>query len=141
MARQASHPRVPQTDIKYDSIPEEIAESLCSCGGIDGIVAQLPSDEMFSDMHEWYQACADPVRLKILALLMVRPLCVCVIKAVVQMADSKLSYHLNILKKAGLIEGDQKGLYIIYQITPSAEAFIRNEFKRNGYTLTRKRVR
>lgn len=141
MARNVSHSRDPRTDIKYDSIPEEVAESLGSYGGIDGLIERLPSDEVFQEMHEWYQACADPVRLKILALLLVQPLCVCVIKAVVNMADSKLSYHLTSLKKAGLIEGEQQGLYIIYQITPAAEAFIRNEFKRNGYTLPRKRGR
>lgn len=141
MARQVSRPHIPPTDINYESIPEEIAESLCTCGGIDGLVEQLPPDTLLQEMHEWYQACADPVRLKILALLMVQPLCVCVIKAVVKMADSRLSYHLTSLKKAGLIEGEQQGLYIIYQITPSAEAFIRNEFKRNGYTLPRKRGR
>lgn len=139
MAKHVSRPRVPRTDINYDSIPGEVAESLCTCGGIDGLVEQLPSDEMFSDMHSWYQACADPVRLKILALLMVQPLCVCIIKTVVKIADSKLSYHLTILKKAGLIKGEQQGLYIIYQITPAAQAFIKNEFKRYGYTLTRKR--
>jgi ArsR family transcriptional regulator len=81
-------------------------------------------------MQEWYRACADPVRLKILALLMDQPLCVCVIKAVVKIADSKLSYHLNILKKAGMIEGDQQGQYIIYQITPRAKVFMEKEVKR-----------
>ncbi|HNQ30774.1 MAG TPA: metalloregulator ArsR/SmtB family transcription factor, partial [Methanolinea sp.] len=74
-----------------------------------------------------YQACADPVRLKILSLLMVQPLCVCVIKAVVKIADSKLSYHLNILKKTGMIEGEQQGQYIIYQITDKARTFLDQE--------------
>lgn len=39
--------------------------------------------------------------MKILHLLRVQPLCVTVIKQWVQMADSKLSYHLNILKETG----------------------------------------
>jgi ArsR family transcriptional regulator len=78
-------------------------------------------------MQGWYQACADPARLKILSLLMIQPLCVCVIKAVIKMADSKLSYHLNILKKAGMIEGDQQGQWIIYHITDQARAFLEQE--------------
>jgi len=112
------------------SIPGEIADSLCSCGGLDGLVDHLPPDDLFELMREWYQACADPVRLKILSLLMVQPLCVCVIKVVVKMADSKLSYHLTILKKAGMIEGEQQGNYIIYQITPDAKKFMEQELKR-----------
>ncbi|OPX67127.1 MAG: DNA-binding transcriptional repressor ArsR [Methanoregulaceae archaeon PtaB.Bin056] len=119
-------------------LPKEIVDSLCSCGGVEGLIKQLPPDEVFDKMRDWYQACADPARLKILALLMVQPLCVCIIKSVVKIADSRLSYHLTILKKAGMIEGEQQGLYIIYQITPAAQAFIRNEFRRFGYTLPRK---
>jgi ArsR family transcriptional regulator len=112
------------------SIPREIADSLCSCGGLEGLVDHLPPDDLFERMREWYQACADPVRLKIISLLMAQPLCVCVIKAVVKMADSKLSYHLTILKKAGMIEGYQQGNYIIYKITPEAEKFMEQELKR-----------
>lgn len=117
-------------DIGDLSIPKEIADSLCSCGGLEGLVDHLPPDDLFERMQEWYQACADPVRLKILSLLMAQPLCVCVIKAVVKMADSKLSYHLTILKKAGMIEGYQQGNYIIYQITPDAKKFLEQELKR-----------
>lgn len=132
MSRQASRSRMVRKDVGDLSIPKEIADSLCSCGGLDGLVDHLPPDEVFERMREWYQACADPVRLKILSLLMVQPLCVCVIKAVVKMADSKLSYHLTILKNAGMIEGEQQGQYIIYQITPEAQRFMESELKRMG---------
>ena len=54
-------------------------------------------------------------------MLAVQPLCVCVIKAVLEIADSKLSYHLSVLKKAGLIQGDQQGNWIIYRLTGGGE--------------------
>lgn len=117
-------------DVDNLSIPREIADSLCSCGGVEGLIEQLPPDRMFEQMQGRYKACADPVRLKILALLMDQPLCVCVIKAVVKIADSKLSYHLNILKKAGMIEGEQQGQYIIYRITDKARTFLDQERER-----------
>lgn len=127
MSRQVSAQRMARKEIDYLSIPEEIADSLCSCGGVEGLIEQLPPDTVFAQMQGWYQACADPTRLKILSLLMIQPLCVCVIKAVIKMADSKLSYHLNILKKAGMIEGDQQGQWIIYHITDQARAFLEQE--------------
>jgi ArsR family transcriptional regulator len=127
MSRQASRSGLARKDIDSLSIPVEIAESLCSCGGVEGLIEKLPPDEVFEQMRGWYQACADPARLKILLLLMERPLCVCVIKAVVRMADSKLSYHLNILKKAGMIEGEQQGQYIIYHIANKARTFLEQE--------------
>ncbi|MDD1704012.1 MAG: ArsR family transcriptional regulator [Methanoregula sp.] len=49
--------------------------------------------------------------------LAVQPLCVCVIKEIAGIADSKLSYHLNQLKKAELIEGEPQGSWIIYHLT------------------------
>ena len=49
--------------------------------------------------------------------LLSQPLCVCVIKEVVKIADSKLSYHLSILKEQDFIAGEQQGNWIIYSIT------------------------
>jgi DNA-binding transcriptional ArsR family regulator len=135
MPGQVSRHRMARKDVGDLSIPEDIADSLFSCGGVEGLIEQLPPDEVFERMREWFKACADPVRLKILSLLLVQPFCVCVIKAVVKIADSKLSYHLTILKNAGMIEGEQQGQYIIYHITPQAQLFMEKELKRNesGY--------
>ena len=130
MAEQVSHRRMAPNDSIDMSIPKEVADSLRSCGGVEGLIEHLPPDDLFNRMQGWYQACADPVRLKILSLLLVQPLCVCVIKAVVKMADSKLSYHLTILKRAGMIEGEQQGQWIIYHITGQARTFLERERER-----------
>lgn len=127
MARHLSRPQVDRIEIDSLSIPHEIASSLCSFGGVEGLIDMLPPDDLIRQMEECYKACADPVRLKVLFLLMIQPLCVCVIKAIMNMADSRLSYHLTILKKAGLIEGKQQGNYIVYHITEKACAFLEKE--------------
>ena len=64
-----------------------------------------------------HQALADPIRLTIMNALLVQPLCVCVIKGIVNIAASKLSYHLSILKEQDFIAGEQQGNWIIYSIT------------------------
>ncbi|HUU76407.1 MAG TPA: metalloregulator ArsR/SmtB family transcription factor [Methanoregulaceae archaeon] len=133
MDKKTSCSSVSIREIDDISIPDEIAESLCSCGGLEGLIANLPPDILLVKMRGWYKACADPARLKILFMLRIQPLCVCVIKGVVGMADSKLSYHLSILKKNGLIEGEQQGNYIVYRITPVARIFLNDEMKRSGF--------
>lgn len=100
-----------------NSLPEGAERSLCSCGGINGLVGLLPEDSDIEALSLIYRALADSNRIKILAMLEVQPLCVCVIKAVLGIADSKLSYHLSILKKADFISGEQKGTWITYRIT------------------------
>jgi len=99
------------------SIPEEVADAICACGGIGVMMSLLPADEELQRRSARHRACADPIRLKILAMLSLQPLCVCVIKEVLGIADSKLSYHLGVLKKADLIAGEQQGNWIIYSLT------------------------
>jgi ArsR family transcriptional regulator len=64
-----------------------------------------------------YGALSDPLRLRILSILKVQPLCVCVIREIVKIPDSKLSYHLGILKSAGLVESERDGNWIMYSLT------------------------
>ena len=106
------------------SLPEEVQCSLTECGGIEGLIERLPGDRVLKAKSYVYHAVADPMRLKILAMLKDQALCVCIIRAVLNIADSKLSYHLSILKKAGLIEGGKKGNWIIYSITPRGREFL-----------------
>lgn len=113
---------IPMTEDRKDRdaslpLPPGVEESLCRSGGIAGLVEQLPDDAALTRESTVHRALADPFRLKILAMLSVQPLCVCVIKAVLAIADSKLSYHLSVLKTAGLIAGDQQGNWIIYRLT------------------------
>ena len=93
-------------------------------GGIEAIANQLLSDDEIQQQSKIYHALSNPIRLKILKLLDSQLLCVCLIKEVVQIPDSKLSYHLEILTESGLIEGKRKGSWIIYNITESSGKFI-----------------
>ncbi|MCP1714263.1 ArsR family transcriptional regulator [Methanocalculus alkaliphilus] len=102
-------------------LPAEIESSLCECGGIAGLIGRLPPEEVVEGTVSIFRGLADPLRLKILILLAVQPLCVCVIRAVLGVADSRLSYHLSILKNAGLIAGEQSGNWIIYRLTEDGE--------------------
>lgn len=102
-------------------IPQEIAECLTAVGGVPGLEALLPDGESLVAASGVHHALSEPLRLRIVHALAVQPLCVCVIKEIVGIADSKLSYHLNQLKKAGLIEGEQQGSWIIYRLTPRGE--------------------
>jgi len=106
-------------------IPESIQCSLDIIGGISGLCSCIPDDAVIQRISGIHHALSDPVRIQILHLVSIQPLCVCVIKACIDIADSKLSYHLTVLKKAGLIEGHQQGNWIIYSITDSGREYLR----------------
>ena len=54
-----------------------------------------------------FKALSDTNRLRILKILEIRPLCVCEIREVLQLATSTVSKHLSILREADLIVDDK----------------------------------
>jgi predicted transcriptional regulator len=108
-------------------IPVAIQCDLNAVGGIKGLCECLPQPKSIVKMSATHHALSDTVRMTIMYLLAIQPLCVCVIKACIGIADSKLSYHLMILKKAELIEGEQQGNWIIYRLTDKGCVYVREE--------------
>lgn len=105
-------------------IPAIVQEELDRLGGFEALSAQIPVPGDLEKKSRIHHALADPLRLTILYLVRDQPLCVCVINRFMRIADSKLSYHLTILKEAGLIEGEYHGNWIIYSITGTGSRYL-----------------
>jgi ArsR family transcriptional regulator len=98
-------------------IPEPIKCDVDRCGGIPGLVKGLPKAQNFEKLSRMFRGLSDRYRLKILLILNRQPVCVCILKEILQIADSKLSYHLSTLKEQDIIYGKQEGNWIIYYPT------------------------
>lgn len=66
------------------------------------------------------QAVADPVRWVVLVTLAQAPRCVCEIQARIPVAPNLLSYHLKVLREAGLVASSRRGRWVDYALTPDA---------------------
>ncbi|RMG36612.1 MAG: ArsR family transcriptional regulator [Methanobacteriota archaeon] len=66
-----------------------------------------------------FKALSDPNRLRIVKMLEIRPLCVCEITEVLNLATSTVSKHLSILKEADLIVDNKEGKWVNYQLNTS----------------------
>ncbi len=73
---------------------------------------------------EILKAIADPSRLEILEILSPEIRCNCHLQEVLDLAPNLLSYHLKVLREAGLIEGTKRGRWVDYALTPYAHARI-----------------
>jgi ArsR family transcriptional regulator, arsenate/arsenite/antimonite-responsive transcriptional repressor len=62
------------------------------------------------------KAMADETRVRMLAALEGRELCVCQLIELVELAPSTVSKHLSILRGARLIESRKKGRWIYYRL-------------------------
>jgi ArsR family transcriptional regulator len=63
-----------------------------------------------------FNALAHPLRLKILGKLRDGPCCVCKIIPYVGAEQSNVSHHLAILKNAGIVRCQKKGLEVWYEV-------------------------
>ncbi len=57
---------------------------------------------------------SDPFRLEIIDLMMDGEVCVCDIMKLTNLSQSRISYHIKILKEAGLISDRQEGRWVYY---------------------------
>lgn len=65
-----------------------------------------------------FKALSDKNRIKILQALKIKMLCVCEIRALLNLANSTVSQHLKILKEAGFIIEYKDGKWVNYLINP-----------------------
>lgn len=63
-----------------------------------------------------FKALADPTRLRIVNLLLVRSGCVCELQVVLGLPQSLLSRHLAYLRNAGLVEDERQGMRVFYHL-------------------------
>lgn len=63
-----------------------------------------------------FKALADKNRLRILKMLEVRPLCVCEIREILNLANSTVSQHLAILRKSGFIYEIKDNKWVNYYL-------------------------
>jgi len=98
-------------------IPKIVEESIEKSGGLEDISRKIPSGRRMNAIGAIFQSLSDPTRLSILYALSASPLCVCVVKSLLKIADPKLSYHLENLRSAGLVAKQHEGKFIIYKIT------------------------
>jgi ArsR family transcriptional regulator len=72
-----------------------------------------------------FKALADPVRLRLLSLIACHDggeSCVCDLLDAFDMTAPSVSYHLKILREAGLITAERRGTWVYYRVNPEVMA-------------------
>jgi ArsR family transcriptional regulator len=71
------------------------------------------------DLLNTFKALSEETRLRIMKLLEHGELCVCDIVAALDMVQPKVSFHLNVLKEAGLLKDRKQGRWTHYSLDES----------------------
>jgi ArsR family transcriptional regulator len=67
-----------------------------------------------------FHALSDSTRIAVLRMLRGGELCVCELQDELGAAQSRLSFHLRVLRDAGLVEDRREGRWSYYRIVPDA---------------------
>jgi ArsR family transcriptional regulator len=80
------------------------------------VTAPRLTEEQTAALAEHLKALADPTRLRMLDLIAAQPepLCVCDITPQFSQNQPTISHHLRILREAGLIETEKRGIWAFY---------------------------
>jgi ArsR family transcriptional regulator len=86
------------------------------------------SEERAAELAADLSAVADPVRLRLLSLLVSAEsgeVCVCEMVEPIGRSQPTISHHLKILADAGLIAGEKRGRWVWYRAIPEKMAYLR----------------
>ncbi len=81
-----------------------------------------PSAERRAQAVTMFHALSDETRLEILDLLRGGEWCVCDLQSALGAAQSRLSFHLKVLRDAGLVRDRKAGRWSYYAFVPEALA-------------------
>lgn len=73
-----------------------------------------------------FTALSDPIRLRILDELSGEQRCVCTLQESIGIAPNLLSYHLRVLREAGLVKAVRRGRWVDYHLSPAASQAVGN---------------
>lgn len=77
----------------------------------------VPDDEESSRLAAAFRALGDPVRLRLLGMLMTAPdgeVCACDLALPLDRSQPTVSHHLKVLREAGLVSSTRRGTNIWY---------------------------
>lgn len=74
----------------------------------------------------FHRALGDETRWRIVQLVLDQALCVCELSDILGMPQSSVSSHVQILRKAGLLESERCGKWTYFRIEPRTRALLKH---------------
>ncbi|MDP9355433.1 MAG: metalloregulator ArsR/SmtB family transcription factor [Chloroflexota bacterium] len=115
-------------------------EQLVHVDAVRAARATLPAVRALAALGDLFAALGDPTRLRIMAALAERELCVCDLAATVGHSESAVSHHLRLMRSIGLVRARREGRLAYYALDDAhvtalygqALAHIRHQISEDG---------
>jgi ArsR family transcriptional regulator, arsenate/arsenite/antimonite-responsive transcriptional repressor len=99
--------------------------SLDTVACCEPLASEPLSPQGAADLAPLFKALADPMRLRLLSLIACHEggeSCVCDLTEAFDVTAPTVSYHLRILREAGLISAERRGTWVYYRVNPQVLA-------------------
>jgi len=116
VAQSATAPKESKKENKNVNLPSEVSDAISESGGLDHLLGAIKPGEIKAKA-ELHRILSDTTRLTILQAIKQCDMCPCVLKVLMKISDSRLSYHLTVLEEAGLLRSYKQKNWKIYSIT------------------------
>lgn len=73
-----------------------------------------------AQIARWCHALSDQTRVRVVEILSGGEHCVCDLQEVLGAAQSRLSFHLRVLREAGIVSDRKSGRWVHYSLQPEA---------------------
>lgn len=128
-------PEKPKTKVKIVAIPKEQADTFekitkikvvcCTAEEWTSHLSEIDGYNDADDLSKILKVISNPIRLKILLILMERDwACNCEFEVAFGEHQTLISHHLRNLREIGLITSSKKGQWKIYKIRDEARPFL-----------------
>lgn len=89
------------------------------------MVSESLTETAAVELARGFKALGDPARLRLLSLIAARAggeVCVCELIDAFTQTGPTISYHLKVLRDAGLVTSERRSTWVYYRVVPSALA-------------------
>ena len=80
------------------------------------VISELPDTETLYDLAELFKVFGDSTRIRILAALMGKEMCVYHLSQELEMGQSAISHQLRVLRSSGLVKATRNGKEMVYSL-------------------------
>jgi ArsR family transcriptional regulator len=80
----------------------------------------VPQHTQTGEISALLKALADPIRMDVVQTLAGGERCVCELTETLGLAQSRLSFHLKVMRQSGLITAREEGRWVYYKLVPQA---------------------
>jgi DNA-binding transcriptional ArsR family regulator len=87
---------------------------------LEELAKEVIDERLIETRSKVFKALGDETRLKIIALLRRREMCVCELMAALNLTQGTASHHLMILENAGIVKDRKDRKWVFYSISESA---------------------